>query len=401
MWNERGVCLHQAGKREDALASYTRSVEIDPEYRLAWNNIGVIRANESSSDGAVLAFGRALGGTQPLFTSRLNLALLLLQRRQYKAALEEYQRALNEQPGSAIGWNGIGLVLVEMKHYEEARNAFGQAVDADSEFAAAHYNLSFVLSQLGDFEGALRETRRALELEPLYVPQKFSLTIDLQYEDPTIAIAPELVADVSGEVLAGEFTFDTPALDQLFHELAPAETAVLSEPAHDVLATARDLISKGLLDQASAQLTRVNGRNTPRGQTAVLLGDIFAKRGLYGEALERYREARVLLPEDPDATLGEIRALLSLGRAKDATSLADDLAARVPGNAEVLAARGRVLLAVGDAGTALDCVREAQSLSSRAGRPLSSSGAGVGPSRRPGRCACCLSTPRSKSTRLS
>ena len=52
----------------------------------------------------------------------------------------------------------------------DARNAFGRAVDADPNFAAAHYNLSFVLSQLGDFDGALRETRRALELEPVFRP---------------------------------------------------------------------------------------------------------------------------------------------------------------------------------------------------------------------------------------
>ena len=86
-----------------------------------------------------------------------------------------------------------------------------------------------MLSQLGDFDGALRETRQALELEPLYVPQKFSLTIDLQYEDPTIAIAPDLAADVGGEELAGEFAFDPPALDQLFAELAPA---VVPAPAN-------------------------------------------------------------------------------------------------------------------------------------------------------------------------
>jgi tetratricopeptide (TPR) repeat protein len=251
---------------------------------------------------------------------------------------------------------------MELKRYEDARNAFGQAVDADAEFAAAHYNLSFVLSQLGDFEGALRETRRALELEPLYVPQKFSLSIDLQYEDPTIAIAPELVADVSGDALAGEFSFDPPALDQLFQELTPAEVTLPAQPADDSLALVRDLIGKGLLDQASAELRRASARNAPRGATAVLLGDIFAKRGLYGEALERYREARVLLPDDSGATLGEIRALLALGRANDAAPLADDLAARVSADAEVLAARARVRLAVGDAVAAQDCVREAQSL---------------------------------------
>jgi tetratricopeptide (TPR) repeat protein len=252
---------------------------------------------------------------------------------------------------------------VELKRYEDARNAFGQAVDANSEFASAHYNLSFVLSQLGDFEGALRETRRALELEPLYVPQKFSLTIDLQYEDPTIAIAPELVADVSGEVLAGEFSFDSPALDQLFQELAPEETVGSpTEPAHDSLALARDLLGKGQLDMASAELTRAVARNAPRTATAVLLGDIFAKRGLHGEALERYREVRTSMPGERDATLGEIRALMALGRPSEAAPLADELSSRLPKDPAVLSARARVRLGLGDAIGALDCIREAQAL---------------------------------------
>ena len=203
LWNERGVCLHQAGRRAEAIASYEHAVAIDPAYQLAWNNVGVGRAHEPGGDAAVTAFERALDGAQPLLAARLNLGLLLLQRRQFKQSLEEYQRALAEQPGSAVGWNGVGLVLMELRRYEDARNAFGRAVDADARFAAARYNLSFVLSQLGDFDGALRETREALELEPLYVPQKFSLTIDLQYEDPTIAIAPELTAEVGGRSWRG------------------------------------------------------------------------------------------------------------------------------------------------------------------------------------------------------
>ena len=144
-------------------------------------------------------------------------------------------------------------IFMELRRYEDARNAFGRAVDADPDFAAAHYNLSFVLSQLGDFDAALRETRRALELEPLYVPQKFSLTIDLQYEDPTIAIAPELSAEGAGEDLAGEFSFDPPVLDQLFEELAPPTASGVQPTAPgDALDLARDYIAKGLLDLAMA-----------------------------------------------------------------------------------------------------------------------------------------------------
>jgi tetratricopeptide (TPR) repeat protein len=367
LWNERGVCLHQAGRRAEAIASYERAVAVDAGYQLAWNNIGVVRAGEAG-DAASDAFRRALEGQRPLFAARLNLGLLFLQRHQLRPALEEYQAALGEQNGSAVAWNGVGLVLMELRRFEDARNAFGRAVDADSAMAGAHYNLSFVLSQLGDYDGALRETRRALELEPLYVPQKFSLTIDLQYEDPTIAIAPELTAEVGGDQLAGEFAFDPPALDQLFAELAPAAPAAATNGAGgDALDLARDYIAKGLLDLASAELSRAAARGAPHGATAVLLGDIFAKRGLYGEALERYRAARAATPDDPDATLGEIRALLSLGWAGDAAPLADELARRVRGDVEVLVARARVRLAVNDALGALDCIREAQTMAP--GRP--------------------------------
>jgi tetratricopeptide (TPR) repeat protein len=236
-------------------------------------------------------------------------------------------------------------------------------VDLDSNFAPAHYNLSFVLSQLGDFDGALRETQRALELDPLYVPQKFALTIDLQYEDPTIAIAPELVADVSGDELAGEFNFESPVLDRLFEELAPASTPTpRAGPAEESLNVARDLIARGLLDQASSELNRAMARGAPTAPTTVLLGDIYARRGLYGEALERYREARILAKAHTGALLGEIRALLSLGRGAEAAPLADELASRATGDAAVLGTRARVRLAVGDAAGALETVRRAQAI---------------------------------------
>ena len=289
-----------------------------------------MRAHEANADAAVAAFRQALGADRPLLAARLNLGLLSFQRRQFRAALEEYQQALAEQPASAVAWNGVGLVLMELRRYEDARNAFGRAVDADAGFAAAHYNLSFVLSQLGDFDGALRETRRALELEPLYVPQKFSLTIDLQYEDPTIAIAPELAAEAGGEELAGEFEFDAPVLDRLFEELTPGAPQAPAPAPGDALDLARDYIGKGLLDLALAEVSprhraRRAARRPPRccWATCSPSADSTARRW---SATGRPARPR---PDDPDATLGEIRALLALGWAADAAPLADELARRV------------------------------------------------------------------------
>src|SRR5439155_1055611 len=75
LWNERGVCLHQAGRRAEAIASYERAVDVDGGYQLAWNNLGVVRAGEAG-EAALAAFRRALDGGRPLLAARLNLGLL-------------------------------------------------------------------------------------------------------------------------------------------------------------------------------------------------------------------------------------------------------------------------------------------------------------------------------------
>src|SRR5205814_1120039 len=214
-------------------------------------------------------------------------------------ALEAYRQVLAGQPGSAPAWNGVGLVLVELKRFPDARNAFVRAVEADPQNAGAHYNLSFTLSNLGDYDGALRATKRALELDPYYVSQKFALAIDLQYETVAIGIVPEISADVTAETLGGEFAFDQRLLDNIFQELEPAATAAQAAPgglakkADDPLALARDYVSKGMMDLAVAEAMRAVQRGADRGQAATMIGDIYARRGLHGEALERYREARI------------------------------------------------------------------------------------------------------------
>jgi tetratricopeptide (TPR) repeat protein len=366
LWNEHAVVLHQLGRVADALAGYRRAVDVDRRYALAWNNLGVALTHQGDAEGAIEAFRQALHLRNTFAAARLNLALLLFHLRRFQLALEAYRQVLAETPAVASSagpaWNGVGLVLVELKRFPDARNAFARAIEADPAYAPAHYNLSFTLSNLGDFDGALRATKRALELDPYYVPQRFALTIDLQYEEATIGVVPEISADVSGEALGSEFNFDQRLLDNIFQELAPAAAAPAPErrPPDDALALARDYVSKGLMELATAEATRAVQRGADRADAATLLGDIYARRGLHGEALERYREARAQDAARPDALLGEVRALLALERAPEAVALTVELLQGAPDDVEVLVAVARVRAATGDAAGALTLLRQAQ-----------------------------------------
>ena len=362
LWNERGVVLHQMGKSGDALASYRQAVEVDAKYGIAWNNVGVVLAHQGDTENAIEAFRTALQQQPGFVAARLNLALLLFHLRRFQLSLEAYRQVLAETPDSGPAWNGVGLVLVELKRFPDARNAFVRAVEADPNHAGAHYNLSFTLSNLGDFEGALREVRRALELDPYYTAQKFLLSIELQADDPSLSVIP----DLSGEQQFGEsgeaFVFDQRLLDNIFTELKPAPASG-SRPAgksEDPFALARDYLSKALFDRAVAEATRAVQRGADKTEGAALLGAIYEKRGLFGEALERYREAKAQVAMHKPSRVGEVRVLLALQRGAEARPLAELLLATFTDDVDVALLVAEARSATGDPSGAIQVLRRAE-----------------------------------------
>ncbi|HYD51153.1 MAG TPA: tetratricopeptide repeat protein [Gemmatimonadaceae bacterium] len=357
LWNERGIALHQEGRAADAAESYRRSVAREAGYALAHNNLGVALYHLGDLDGAVGCFRAALEAQPTFVKSRLNLALLLTKGRRLPLALEAYRQVLQVEPEQPVAWNGVGLVLSEMKQFVDARNAFARAIDGRPDYAEAHYNLSFTLSNLGDFEGALRETKRALELDPYYVAQKFELAIDLEYEDPDLAIVPELDAERRTGDSVADFAFESQQLDKLFVELAPPPPAAPAAPVETTpYAMAADYLSKGLFERGAAEVSRALARGAPRLEGLTLLGDAFARQGLHGEALERYREARQLDADHAAAMLGEAWALLRLKRAAEARPVAEGLLRHAPHDLERLMLAATARAETGDPAAALEAL---------------------------------------------
>jgi len=134
-----------------------------------------------------------------------------------------------------------------------------------------------------------------------------------------------------------------------------------SEPAPYKMAA--DYLTKGMHDRAAAEIRRAMARGADRAEGQALLGSIFAKQGLHGEALERYREARRGSSNGASprlALIGEAWSLVRLGRAAEARPLAEEVLAREPEDIEILMLASTTRSEAGDPAAALAALETAR-----------------------------------------
>ena len=125
----RGVALEEDPRNQlQAIATYERVLELDPDHAAAHINLGTLYYN----------------------------------RQDYKAAEEHYRRALRIDPKYALAHFDLGNVLDETGRVSEAIQTYLSALQLAPTYADAHYNLALAYEKM-------KEPRKALKHWQAYV----------------------------------------------------------------------------------------------------------------------------------------------------------------------------------------------------------------------------------------
>jgi len=152
-------------------------------------------------------------------------------------------------------------------------------------------------------------------------------------------------------------------LESLFDELAPASVpARASNPGAAPYAAASEAIAAGDLDRAAHEVQQALNAGADRAEGLALLGDVFLRKGAHGEALDRYRQARLIDATSRAALAGEVRAFVLLGRGAQAIELAEALAVVAPQDVEALLLVARARADAGALARALEALDAARKL---------------------------------------
>jgi superkiller protein 3 len=117
---------------EDAIESYDRAIEIDPNYVTAWKNKGNV----------LYSLGK------------------------YNESLEALDKAIEIVPEYGLAWYSKGLTLYELGRYDEAATAYDKALETFPENAGIWYNKGEALSEQGKYDAAIECYEKAIKLNP-------------------------------------------------------------------------------------------------------------------------------------------------------------------------------------------------------------------------------------------
>ncbi len=162
----RAWALTELGRDEEALDALDALLEEFPQSARLLSTLGVVLSNSDELEDARAALEEAVSVSPSDEVSLANLGLVYEKLRDYRRALELYDRALDS--GADIDWvlQRRAAALIECGCYGDAKKTLNRYLSLVPEDATQWVTLGILYSDDDDFESAFECYRRAEEIDP-------------------------------------------------------------------------------------------------------------------------------------------------------------------------------------------------------------------------------------------
>lgn len=158
-----------------AIAHFTRAIELDSEFGLAYDGLGACHVNRvfkglggpEDFERAEVAFNKALALDANIIEARMLMVFVLMWRGEKRKAREEVARARREMPNEAV----VHFVKATLHRldgeYDRALRSYDRLVHLDpASFVVVSYNRALIFLYQAKPDDAMRELDRASSVEP-------------------------------------------------------------------------------------------------------------------------------------------------------------------------------------------------------------------------------------------
>ena len=162
----RGVVYYCQGEYERAIIDYSEAIELDPRHVVTYNNRGVAYGNQGEHEKAIGDLTRAIEIKPDYADAYNNRGIAYKAKLMYDLAIADYDKAIELKPNYADAYYNRGIVHNAKDEYSLAIKNYNKAIQINSKHVGAYNNRGSIHSEKGDYDRAIKDYTKAVELSP-------------------------------------------------------------------------------------------------------------------------------------------------------------------------------------------------------------------------------------------
>ena len=161
-----GISAHDAGNYDQAIADYTRAIQLDPSVAVAYMNRGNSYLKKREIDTALRDFDRAIQLNPAFALAYNNRGNAYSDKGEAALALADYDKAIQLAPDLDLAYSNRGLSYIQQGNYDQAMVDLNHALQLNPNLVEAWVNRGLAYYQKGQYPAAEADAMKALKLRP-------------------------------------------------------------------------------------------------------------------------------------------------------------------------------------------------------------------------------------------
>jgi protein O-GlcNAc transferase len=285
-----GSGLVGAGQIDDAIKSFARALELDPNDPETHAGLAGALQTKGLLDEALARCNDALRIKPEHLGAHNIIGNIFKSQGNLEQAGRYYEKALLIDANYAAAHNNIGTLLRASGNPVGAIERYRRALNSDPDFAEAHYNIATTLLTLGQDREARLHLDRATEIQPFFPEAQFALA-NLHHQRGNLDAA-------------------------LAHYQCVIDGGVKTASSHNN--TGAILLERGKHDDAMRHFAETLRQDPERHEAHSNMGNALQKVGKLDEAVRHYRESLRIKPDYAEATSNLAGVLKAQGKLAEA-----------------------------------------------------------------------------------
>jgi tetratricopeptide (TPR) repeat protein len=153
---------------KEAIADYTKAIELKPDYAEAYVMMGFARDKLDDYDGAIADFTKAIEVKPDYPAAYWFRGYSKECHKDYRGAIADFTKAIGLKPDYAEAYCTRGIARGSLQDPYRANVDFTKAIELKPDYAEAYYNRGIARGSLQDLYGAIADYTKAIDVKPDY-----------------------------------------------------------------------------------------------------------------------------------------------------------------------------------------------------------------------------------------